>query len=253
MEIQLRLQGNSEAFVLQAKKPDENNWQDRFWIEQEDEYYRLSSEQDDILILKEPRELSKTKRIVVQTNNQQISYHEEKFSEHLLEAAWWHETFHFYQNDYTLRYIGSGTKGEIVPVNKNNQPVAVFATSNLEIAGKRNVSLYVNDLNEVDACLILYVISYITSIGFLKIDSLNVRYRFFYQFSGRKALTDEHLAMLPESRRPKLLEAIVCYFLGGLLVVVISLIDLKPLVSFLTILTLFHAYNLFRNLREKNE
>ncbi|AUW97532.1 hypothetical protein C0J00_04145 [Streptococcus pluranimalium] len=159
----------------------------------------------------------------------------------------------YYQNDYTLRYIGSGTKGEIVPVNKNNQPVAVFATSNLEIAGKRNVSLYVNDLNEVDACLILYVISYITSIGFLKIDSLNVRYRFFYQFSGRKALTDEHLAMLPESRRPKLLEAIVCYCLGGLLVVAISLIDLKPLVFFLTILTLFHAYNLFRNLREKNE
>ena len=45
-----------------------------------------------------------------------------------------------------------------------------------------------------------YVIDYIRGYDFLDIDSLSARYRFFYRFDNRSAITKEHLDMLPEER-----------------------------------------------------
>ena len=72
-----------------------------------------------------------------------------------------------------------------------------------------------------------YVIDYIRGYDFLDIDSLSARYRFFYQFNDRSALTKEHLDMLPEARKPSKLEAFIIYFLSALLVVVVSLVSLR--------------------------
>lgn len=253
MEIQLQLKGNSESFVLQMKEQDSQIWQDKFWIEQDDVCYCLHLGKEDMLIFKNFEEISKRKRLVAKTANSQISFFEEKYSDHLFDVAWWHGTLQYYQNNYRLRHISSGTKGDIIPVAKNNQPIGVFTASNLAVAGKKNVSLYINDLNEIDACLILYLISYVTSIGFLDIDALKVRYRLFYQFSDRKALTVEHLEMLPQSRRPKMLEATVWYLLGTILIGSVATVALKQLLLFLVLIALYYSYILIRNLRDKDD
>ena len=41
MEIQLKLRGNSEGFILESKLPDDELWTERIEIVQEEEGYRL--------------------------------------------------------------------------------------------------------------------------------------------------------------------------------------------------------------------
>ena len=88
---------------------------------------------------------------------------------------------------------------------------------------------------------------------FLDIDSLSARYRFFYQFSNRSALTKEHLDMLPEARKPSKLEAFIIYFLSALLVVVISLVSLRSWFLFIVLLLIHSIYNIIKNWRNRDE
>ena len=115
--------------------------------------------------------------------------------------------------------VSSGSKGDILPVTKDGIPIAVYAASNIAIAGKRNFSLYTKNIDEIDNLLMFYVVDYIRGNDILDINSLSSRYRFFYQFTDRSAITKEHLDMLPEGRRPSKLEAFIICFLSALLVV----------------------------------
>ena len=98
-----------------------------------------------------------------------------------------------------------------------------------------------------------YVIKYIRGYDFLDIDSLSARYRFFYQFDDRSAITKEHLDMLPEERRPSKLEAFIIYFLSAFFVVGISLVSLRPLFSLIVILLIHSIYNIIKNWRNRGE
>ena len=95
-----------------------------------------------------------------------------------------------------------------------------------------------------------YVIDYIRGYDFLDIDSLSARYRFFYQFDDRSAITKEHLDMLPEERRPSKLEAFIIYFLSALLVVVVSLVSLRSWFLLLVILLIHSIYNIIKELEK---
>ena len=88
---------------------------------------------------------------------------------------------------------------------------------------------------------------------FLDIDSLSARYRFFYQFNDRSAITKEHLDMLPEKRRPSKLEAFIIYFLSAFLVVGVSLVSLRPLFSLIVVLLIHSIYNIIKNWRNRDE
>ena len=149
--------------------------------------------------------------------------------------------------------VGSGSKGDILPVTKDGIPIAVYAASNIAIAGKRNFSLYTENIDEIDNLLMFYVIKYIRGYDFLDIDSLSARYRFFYQFDDRSAITKEHLDMLPEERRPSKLEAFIIYFLSAFFVVGISLVSLRPLFSLIVILLIHSIYNIIKNWRNRDE
>ena len=98
-----------------------------------------------------------------------------------------------------------------------------------------------------------YVIDYIRGYDFLDIDSLSARYRFFYQFDDRSAITKEHLDMLPEERRPSKLEAFIIYFLSAFLVVGISLVSLRHLILFLVAILIHSIYNIIKNWRDRGE
>ena len=182
MEIQLKLRGNSEGFILQSKLPDDEHWTERIEIVQEEEGYRLYAKDVEILVLKESEYISKRKRIVARGLNKDLIYYEEKRFEHLWEQAYWHGVFQFNLNNYEMTRVGSGSKGDILPVTKDGIPIAVYAASNIAIAGKRNFSLYTENIDEIDNLLMFYVINYIRGYDFLNIDSLSARYRFFYQF-----------------------------------------------------------------------
>ena len=242
MEIQLKLRGNSEGFILQSKLPDDEYWTERIEIVQEEEGYRLYAKDVEILVLKESEFISKD-----------LIYYEEKRFEHLWEQAYWHGVFQFNLNNYEMRSVGSGSKGDILPVTKDGIPIAVYAESNIAIAGKRNFSLYTENIDEIDNLLMFYIIDYIRGYDFLDIDSLSARYRFFYQFSDRSALTKEHLDMLPEGRRPSKLEAFIIYFLSALLVVVVSLVSLRSWFLLLVILLIHSIYNIIKNWRNRGE
>ena len=149
--------------------------------------------------------------------------------------------------------VGSGSKGDILPVTKDGIPIAVYAESNIAIAGKRNFSLYTENIDEIDNLLMFYVIDYIRGYDFLDIDSLSARYRFFYQFDDRSAITKEHLDMLPEKRRPSKLEAFIIYFLSAFLVVGVSLVSLRPLFAFLVGLLIHYIYTIIKNWRNRDE
>lgn len=252
LEIQFRLKGNSEGLVLQAKSLLNDNWVDRFGIEQDKGSYRLKLGNDEILVLKRYDYLSQKERIVARSANQDIIFYEKKQVDHLWEPSYWKEFFLYHQNEYTMKRVGSGTKGDILPVLKNGQPIAVFAVGNLSVAGKRQFSLYTEHSEEVDVLLLFYIINYIEGLDFLDIDSLMVNYRVFYQFSGRSALTREHLNMLPESRRPSTREGILWVSFAVILVVVIGFISLKPIMLSLGSMIAFYVYHTIKNWREKN-
>ena len=181
-----------------------------------------------------------------------IYFEEERF-EHLWEQAYWHGVFQFNLNNYEMTCVGSGSKGDISPVTKDGIPIAVYAASNIAIAGKRNFSLYTENIDEIDNLLMFYVIDYIRGYDFLDIDSLSARYRFFYQFTNRSALTKEHLDMLPEERRPSKLEAFIIYFLSAFFVVGISLVSLRPLFAFLVAILIHYIYTIIKNWRDRGE
>lgn len=98
-----------------------------------------------------------------------------------------------------------------------------------------------------------YVIDYIRGYDFLNINSLSARYRFFYQFTDRSALTKKHLDMLPEARKPSKLEAFIIYFLSAFLVVGVSLVSLRPLFLFLVGLLIHFIFNFIKNWRDRGE
>ena len=253
MEIQLQLRGNSEGFILQSKLPDDEHWTERIEIVQEEEGYRLYAKDVEILVLKESEYISKRKRIAARGLNKDLIYYEEKRFEHLWEQAYWHGVFQFNLNNYEMRCVGSGSKGDILPVTKDGIPIAVSAASNLAIAGQSNFSLSTENIDELDNLLIFYVIDSLRGSAFLDIDSLSARYRFFYQFTDRSAITKEHLDMLPEGRRPSKLEAFIIYFLSALLVVVVSLVSLRSWFLLLVILLIHSIYNIIKNWRNRDE
>ena len=82
--------------------------------------------------------ISKKKRIVARGLNKDLIYFEEERFEHLWEQAYWHGVFQFNLNNYEMTCVGSGSKGDISPVTKDGIPIAVYAASNIAIAGKRN-------------------------------------------------------------------------------------------------------------------
>mgnify|MGYP000914902295 CR=1 FL=1 len=165
----------------------------------------------------------------------------------------WAFAIQFNLNNYEMTCVGSGSKGDILPVTKDGIPIAVYAASNIAIAGKRNFSLYTKNIDEIDNLLMFYVIDYIRGYDFLDIDSLSARYRFFYQFNGRSAITNEHLDMLPEARRPSKLEAFIIYFLSAFFVVGVSLVSLRPLFLLLVVLLIHSVYNIIKNWRDRRE
>ena len=118
MEIQLKLRGNSEGFILESKLPDDELWTERIEIVQEDEGYRLYAKDVEILVLKVSEYISKKKRIVARGLNKDLIYYEEKRFEHLWEQAYWHGVFQFNLNNYEMTCVGSGSKGDISPVKK---------------------------------------------------------------------------------------------------------------------------------------
>lgn len=253
MEIQLQLHGNSEGFILESKLPDDEHWTERIEIVQEEEGYRLYAKDVEILVLKASEYISKKKRIVARGLNKDLIYFEEERFDRLWEQAYWHGVFQFNLNNYEMRSVGSGSKGDILPVTKDGIPIAVYAESNIAIAGKRNFSLYTENIDEIDNLLMLYVVKYIRGYDFLDIDSLSARYRYFYQFSDRSALTKEHLDMLPEARKPSKLEAFIIYFLSAFFVVGISLVSLRPLFLFIVVLLIHSIYNIIKNWRNRDE
>ena len=253
MEIQLKLRGNSEGFILESKLPDDEHWTERIEIVQEEAGYRLYAKDVEILVLKVSEYISKRKRIVARGLNKDLIYFEEERFEHLWEQAYWHGVFQFNLNNYEMTSVGSGSKGDISPVTKDGIPIAVYAASNIAIAGKRNFSLYTENIDEIDNLLMFYIVDYIRGYDFLDIDSLSARYRYFYQFSDRSALTKEHLDMLPEGRRPSKLEAFIIYFLSALLVVVVSLVSLRSWFLLLVILLIHSIYNIIKNWRNRDE
>ena len=253
MEIQLQLHGNSEGFILESKLPDDEHWTERIEIVQEEEGYRLYAKDVEILVLKASEYISKKKRIVARGLNKDLIYFEEERFEHLWEQAYWHGVFQFNLNNYEMTCVGSGSKGDILPVTKDGIPIAVYAASNIAIAGKRNFSLYTENIDEIDNLLMFYVIDYIRGYDFLDIDSLSARYRFFYRFDDRSAITKEHLDMLPEERRPSKLEAFIIYFLSAFFVVGISLVSLRPLFLFIVVLLIHSIYNIIKNWRNRDE
>ncbi|OLF48664.1 hypothetical protein BU202_01970 [Streptococcus cuniculi] len=253
MEIQLRLTGNSEGFVLQSKSQIDDNWVDRLEIVENKEGYRLQSPTKEILVFKISEKVSRTERIVARSVKQDIIFYERKQVDHLWEPAYWHGGFRYDQDAYELERVPSGTKGDILPVTKNHDPIAVFAAGNVSVAGKRVFSLYTEHLEEVENLLILYVVNYITGINFLNLDSLAVHYRLFYAFSGRSALTKEHLEMLPPSRRPSIIEAMLWLCLAFVIIGTISYISRKPLIIFLGGMIVYHSYIFIKNWKEKDE
>ena len=153
MEIQLQLRGNSEGFILQSKLPDDEHWTERIEIVQEEEGYRLYAKDVEILVLKESEYISKRKRIVARGLNKDLIYYEEERFDHLWEQAYWHGVFQFNLNNYEMTCVSSGSKGDISPVTKDGIPIAVYAASNTAIAGKRNFSLYTENIDEIDNLL----------------------------------------------------------------------------------------------------
>lgn len=85
----------------------------------------------------------------------------------------------------------------------------------------------------------------------LSLDLLEINYSLFYAFSGRSALTKLHVAMLPESRRPSVAEAIFWWLLGLILIGVIGFISPKYLLLFLASIALFYLFVWLTNLRDK--
>ena len=253
MEIQLQLHGNSEGFILESKLPDDEHWTERIEIVQEEEGYRLYAKDVEILVLKASEYISKKKRIVARGLNKDLIYFEEERFDHLWEQAYWHGVFQFNLNNYEMTRVGSGSKGDILPVTKDGIPIAVYAASNIAIAGKRNFSLYTENIDEIDNLLMLFVVDYIRGYDFLDIDSLSARYRFFYQFTDRSSITQEHLDMLPEARRPSKIEASIICFLSAFFVVGISLVSLRPLFSLIVVLLIHSIYNIIKNWRNRDE
>ena len=253
MEIQLQLRGNSEGLILQSKLPDEEHWTERIEIVQEEAGYRLYATDLDILVLKESEFISPKKRIVARGLNKDLIYSEEERFGHLWEQAYWHGVFQSNLNNYEMTCVGSGSKGDISPVTKDGIPIAVYAASNIAIAGKRNFSLYTENIDEIDNLLMLFVVDYIRGYDFLDIDSLSARYRFFYQFTDRSSITQEHLDMLPEARRPSKIEASIIYFLSAFLVIGVSLVSLRPLFAFLVAILIHLIYTIIKNWRDRGE
>lgn len=83
MEIQLKLRGNSEGFILESKLPDDEHWTERIEIVQEEAGYRLYAKDVEILVLKVSEYISKRKRIVARGLNKDLIYFEEERFEHL--------------------------------------------------------------------------------------------------------------------------------------------------------------------------
>ena len=253
MEIQLQLHGNSEGFILESKLPDDEHWTERIEIVQEEEGYRLYAKDVEILVLKESEFISKRKRIVARGLNKDLIYDEEERFDHLWGQAYWHGLLQFNLSNYEMTCVSSGSKGDILPVTKDGIPIAVYAASNIAIAGKRNFSLYTENIDEIDNLLMLFVVDYIRGYDFLDIDSLSARYRFFYQFTDRSSITQEHLDMLPEARRPSKIEASIICFLSAFLVIGVSWVSLRPLFLFLVVLLIHFIYNIIKNWRNRDE
>ena len=87
MEIQLKLRGNSEGFILQSKLPDDEYWTERIEIVQEEEGYRLYAKDVEILVFKKSEFISKRKRIVARGLNKDLIYYEEKRFEHFMGTS----------------------------------------------------------------------------------------------------------------------------------------------------------------------
>ncbi|MGT2964006.1 hypothetical protein [Streptococcus acidominimus] len=252
MEIQLRLKGNSEGFVLQSKSLIADNWVDELGIEQDKDGYRLRAGADEILVLKHYEYISKTERIVARSAHSEIIFYEQKRIDRLWEPAYWYGIFRYDQDHYELKRVASGTKGDILAISKNGRPIGVFAAGNVIVAGKRHFSLYTEYLEEVEPLLLFYVLNYIRGLESLDIDLLQVKYRLFYAFNDRSALTKEHLEMLPNSRRPSILEAVFWWCLTLIIIGIVGYISLKPLMIFFGGIILYHSYIFIKNWREKN-
>lgn len=250
LEIQLRLIGHSEHLVLQSV-PMGTDWIDNFVIEQGQEGYHLKTATEELVFFKQAKQVSPTKRLLAQSLSQELAFYEEKRVDKLWEPAYWQGVFCHRQDTYKLNRVGSGTKGDLLPVIKNREPIAVFAVGNLSVPGKRMFSLYTDAVEEVEQLLLLYVMNYLRGADVLSLDLLEINYSLFYAFSGRSALTDKHISMLPESRHPSLAEAIFWWLSGLVLVGVIGFISPKHLLLSLASIALFYLFVSLTNLKDK--
>lgn len=200
MEIQLRLEENSERLVFQSKLIYDENWIARIEIVQEEGliiYVQVIKK----FLLRKLESISKKKRIVAKGLFQDSIYDEEERCNHLWEPTYCYGIFQYNFNNYEMATSGSGTKGDISLVTKDGYPIFVYA-SNFSVAGKRNFSLYTGNTEKIDILLFFYAIQFISGFDFLDINSLSARFHLFYQFNTRSVITKKYLEMLLESRRP---------------------------------------------------
>lgn len=201
MEIQLRLEENSERLVFQSKSIYDENWIARIEIVQEEGliiYVQVIKK----FLLRKLESISKKKRIVAKGLFQDSIYDEEERCNHLWEPTYCYGIFQYNFNNYEMATSGSGTKGDISLVTKDGYPIVVYSVSNFSVARKRNISLYTGNTDEIDRLLLFHSNYYIRGVDFLDIDPLATRYHFFYQFNNLSEITKKHLELLPESRRP---------------------------------------------------
>lgn len=247
MEIQLRLRINSGGLVLETKQPSDIDWEAKILVEKKGQFFRIYSLADshEIVFLKQYEKVSKKERLIAKDPEMKIVGIKTKYSDHLLDNPWWHLELNFYGDSYSLRHVGSGIKGDIVPVVKNGEAVAVFSVSNLSIGGKRRLSLYTNSPQDIIPILFLYLTDYINRHRKLDTNMLNVHLGISYRLTGRKYLTKKHLSLIPEEMRPTKIEAIIWHFIVIIPVVLIGFLRLNSTTLFSILILLFYFSDYF--------
>lgn len=102
------------------------------------------------MVFKQAKQVSPTKRLLAQSLSQELAFYEEKRVDKLWDLAYWNRVFCYRKDVYEIEYVGSGAKGDLRPVTKNREPIAVFAVGNFSVPGKRMISLYTEAVEEVE-------------------------------------------------------------------------------------------------------
>ena len=251
MEIALKLEGNSQLLVLYIYNPNKDNWEEKIWIEEKENGKKLRTSTKEILLDRSAKKVDNKHNIFAESSDGLIKFYEKYTPSSIFEMYPWHTFLSIGNNIFSIEYVHSGSKGIIIPVKNNGIPCGVFASSNLMIAGKRKVSLYITDLKNIDELLLLYLLSFLTSSDSLEVDMFKISYFTMFAFSGRKELTPTHLDMLPEERKPTKKEELLWYLLGVGLLILIGLLKWEYIVFFIGIILIYESYIIIRNLWEK--